>query len=71
MAVSRSPVEFLMRKGLIEETFSPAPRLDVGALLVNTIPLADPPLASQRVLRQYDLHADRGLTRPWPNQDLE
>lgn len=71
MAVSRSPLEFLRRQGLQDETLRPAPRLDIAALLIHTYPLASPPMPSQTVLRaaEGDDPPDRGLSRPWPSTD--
>lgn len=69
MAQSRNPVEYLRRHGMADEPAGPKPRLDLAALLVHTLPLADPnPPAS--VLRQFegDPIPDRGPIRPWPGQ---
>jgi len=69
MAISRNPVEYLRRKGLVTEPARPKPRLDISALLVHTIPLATPKPV-EHVLRQLegDAPADHGLTQPWPGQ---
>ncbi len=67
---SRSSLEILRRSGLSDEPIGPRPRLDLGGLLVHTIPLG-PPKPSFGVL--LDLEGDpppnRGITRPWPEPD--
>lgn len=70
MAVSRSALEFLRRKGLVGEDSRPRPRLDVTALLVHTVPLTSPPLPAQGVLEGFEgvPPPDRGASRPWPGQ---
>lgn len=70
MAVSRNPVEYLKRHGLVDEPARPRPRLDVNALLVHTIPLSSPPKPTQKVLEGFegDPPPDRGTARPWPSQ---
>lgn len=70
MAVTRNPVEYLRRKGLLMEHARPKPRLDVRALRVHTIPVADPPYPQAGVLTQFEgaPPPDRGLARPWPGQ---
>lgn len=69
MTVSRNPVEFLRRHAFVNEPPQPKPRLDVGALLVHTIPLAKPKPA-QEVLQQFEgmPPPDRGTARAWPDQ---
>jgi hypothetical protein len=69
--VSRSPLELLRRLNLSDESLRPAPRLDVSALKVHTVPLASPPMPSQDVLRTFegDPPPDRtGPAQPWPGQ---
>jgi hypothetical protein len=70
MAISRSAVEYLRRKGIAGEQLRPRPRLDVTALLVHTVPLPSPPLPGERELRGFEgcPPPDRGGTRPWPGQ---
>ncbi len=70
MIITRNPVEYMRRKGLVEEPAQPKPRLDVRALLVNTIPIADPPYPVANVLKDFEgvPPPDRGGTRPWPGQ---
>lgn len=70
MIVSRNPVEYLKRKGLVDEPARPSPRLDVDALLVHTIPLTSPPRPTQAVLETFEGEPppDRGTARPWPAQ---
>jgi len=70
MAVSRNPVEYMRRKGLVVENARPKQRLDIRALLVHTIPLANPPKPVEGVLTQFEgaPPPDRGLARPWPGQ---
>lgn len=72
MATSRSAVEFMRRAGMHPALANPAPRLNVGDLLVHTIPL-DTPKPSQDALAVYegDPPPDRGDTRPWPDQGLQ
>lgn len=67
--VSRNPVEFLRRHGLVNESTSPAPRLDLSALLVNSIPMTKP-YPAQSVLKSFegDPSPDRSASRPWPDQ---
>jgi hypothetical protein len=69
MAKSRSAFIFLQREGIIDETMSPAPRLNVTDMLVNTIPLTPPHEPSQGVLRDLTGYPtpDRLLIKPWPN----
>lgn len=67
---SRNPFPFLERLGIFGAFSRPAPRLDVGALLVHRIPL-QPPLPSADVLRAFvagEPPPDRGETGPWPPQ---
>lgn len=68
MAFSRSALSFVRRYGLLDESMRPAPRLDETVLRVHTVPLANPPLPSQLVLRDLDgdPRPDRNVTRPWP-----
>lgn len=68
MPKSRSALGYLARKGLVDATPRPAPRLDVAALLVHTMPLSSPPQPSRNVLQQFegDPSPDRIGTRPWP-----
>lgn len=70
MALSRNPVEFLRRNGLVDEPPRPNPRLDLRALRVHTYPLSAPPKPAAAVLVEYEGHPppDRGGARPWPNQ---
>lgn len=81
MAVSRSALEYLRRRGLVHEDIRPRPRQNFTDLLVHTVPLDSPPAPSQPVLRSYEQGAvagyaqlveqeppDRGGTRPWPGQ---
>jgi hypothetical protein len=70
MALSRNPVFYLKRKGIVDEPARPRPRFDPMALLVNTIPLASPPMPIAAVLASFEGNppADRGLTTPWPGQ---
>jgi hypothetical protein len=70
MATSRSPREFLERRGLFRAHVPPRPRLDVDALLVHTAPLQTPPHPEQRVLRHLEGEPppDRQETQPWPDQ---
>lgn len=65
---SRSPLAFIRRSALLEaESLRPAPRLDTGALLVNTVPLVNPQKI-EAVLPSYEgaPPPDRGVSRPWP-----
>lgn len=73
MIVSRNPVEYLKRHGLVLEPARPSPRLDVNALLVHSIPLRSPPKPTQKVLQEFegDPIPDRGTARPWPTQQTE
>lgn len=73
MPISRNPVFFLKRKGIVDEPARPRPRFDPMALLVHTIPLAEPPMPVQDVLADLEgaPPADRGLTTPWPGQSEE
>lgn len=68
MGATRSPIEFLQRAGLVDETRQPASRLDVGALLINFLPLEETQ-QHRRVLQGYEgaPPPDRGPTRPWPS----
>lgn len=70
MVVSRNPVEYLRRHGVVPEPARPRPRLDVQALLVHTVPLRSPPRPAQRVLETFEGRRppDRGVARPWPAQ---
>jgi hypothetical protein len=70
MPLSRNPVYFLKRKGIVYEPARPRPRFDVRALLVHTMPLSSPPKPSEPVLEQFegDPPPDREITRPWPGQ---
>jgi hypothetical protein len=68
--VSRSALQFLRRVGLADESPRPAPRLDLSALLIHTIPVPSPPLPPPEVLRTFEglPPPDRDLSRPWPGQ---
>lgn len=70
MGVSRNPVEYLRRHGLVDEPARPKPRLDLQALLVHTVPIPDPPKPDAKVLMQFEglPIPDRGTARPWPSQ---
>jgi hypothetical protein len=70
MANSRSPREFLERRGIVPAHVPPRPRLDIRDLLVNTEPLDVPPEPEQKVLRQLEGEPppDRQEARPWPDQ---
>lgn len=72
MSESRSPTEFMLRSGIITETRQPCPRLDVGSLLINYVPLEDTQLSTE-ALQEYqgDPSPDRGPTRPWPSAESE
>lgn len=69
MPVSRSPVEFLQRHGLVDETLQPASRLAPEDLLVNFLPLHAPPQPAQSILRacEGEPPPDRGTAQPWPH----
>jgi hypothetical protein len=66
--VSRSPFEFLQRHGITDELTRPAPRLALGDLLVQQLPLSSPPQPAASVLRAYEgtPPPDRAAARPWP-----
>lgn len=51
------------------EPTRPAPRFDVAALLIHTLPLSKPKPA-QCVLQEFEgtPSPDRGPSRPWPDQ---
>ncbi len=69
LTISRNPVEYLKRKGLVSEPARPRARLDLRALRVHTVPLSAPkPQAC--VLEQFegDPAPDRGTARPWPGE---
>jgi hypothetical protein len=68
MPISHSAVPFMLRAGIIDETFSPAPRLNVTDLLINRIPVSNL-LGAQNSLRSYEgmPAPNRGATHPWPS----
>ena len=68
MVISRNPLQFLRRHGLVDEPVRPRPRLDVMGLLVHTIPLASPPKPPHTIMRQAmgDPPPDRPMTQAWP-----
>lgn len=70
MAVSRNPVQYLRRHGMVDEPARPRPRLDVSALLVHSVPLGSPPKPTAGVLLGFEGNPipDRGTARPWPGQ---
>jgi hypothetical protein len=74
MAVSRSALEWLRRRGMVDENIRPTPRLNATDLLVHTLPIDSPPRPSQPVLRSFEggnygeSPPDRNETRPWPGQ---
>lgn len=70
MAVSRSALEYLRRRGLIEDGLRPRPRLAIEDLKVHTVPLSSPPMPSMPVLQDFEgmPPPDRGASRPWPGQ---
>ena len=74
MTASRSALEFLRRRGLVDENLRPTPRLNATDLLIHTIPMGTPPRPTQSVLRSYEggeageAPPDRNETRPWPGQ---
>lgn len=71
--ITRNPVPFLKRNGIVSEPMQHKPRLDVRALLVHSIPLRNGTTPSATVLRKLegDPPPDRGATRPWPSQGIE
>ena len=70
MPISHSPLEFIRRHGLLEESVQPHPRLNLRGLRVHTVPISEPPLPKAITLQEYEgvPPPDRGLTRPWPHQ---
>jgi len=70
MAVSRSALDFLRRKGLVTDMLRPGPRLNVSQLLVHTVPIPSPPKPLPHLLTGFegDPPPDRGMSRPWPGQ---
>ena len=66
--ISRDPYEFLVRARLIDDPRPPAPRFQPEALLINFVPLEDPPGPDTSVLGSYEglPPADRVTTVPWP-----
>lgn len=73
MAITRNPIEYMRRHGLVDEPARPRPRLDVGALLVHSVPLSSPPKPAQSVLEGFEGNPppDRGTARAWPGQLTE
>lgn len=71
MPASRSAAAYMARKGISDETLRPAPRLDLAALLVHTVPLDSPPRPPPYVLQDYEGNPspDRIGTRPWPDNE--
>ena len=71
--MSRNPVPFLKRRGIVSETMQPKPRLNVQALLVHSLPLTNGATPSATVLRLLEgsPSPDRGGTQPWPSQPVE
>lgn len=71
MAFSRSALDFIRRKGLLDESLQPAPRLNVTDLKVHTYPLGGSPRPAQSVLRDFegDPAPDRNISRPWPRPE--
>lgn len=71
MGLSRSPVEYLRRHGLLTEAQRPRPRIDVSALLVHTVPLSSPPKPAQGVVEGFEgiPPPDRGVTRGRPGTE--
>lgn len=67
MAFSRNPTEYLERHGLVNASWPPRPRLDVTSLKVNVLALGKP-YPKQAVLEDYESPADRGVSKPWPDQ---
>ncbi len=67
--ISKNPMEYMIRHGIVSEHARPSPRLNVSALLVHTIPL-HPPKPAQPVLCQLegDPSPDRGGVIPWAAQ---
>ncbi len=65
---SRSGLELLVRLKIIDEPVRPTPRLCIEDLLVERLPLDDPPLPSRDVMRRLEgtPQPDRQGTRPWP-----
>ena len=70
MGITRNPVEYLRRRGIVQESARLKPRLDIMGLLVHTIPLSNPPKPVQSVLESFggDPEPDRGQARAWPGQ---
>lgn len=67
MPVSRSPLEFLRRNGLMPTPRSSLPRLDTARLRVHTIPLKPDQIDPGLVLdASGDPPPDRGITDVWP-----
>lgn len=67
MASSRSARPFQERLGLARTRSLPLPRLDLGALKINTLPLDSPfPAPLSRLEVEGSPPPDRGVTRAWP-----
>ena len=67
MPVSRSPINFLERNGVIPTLRSQKPRLDPKRLRVHTVPLGTPvPAPYQMLDTPGDPPPDRGKIDPWP-----
>lgn len=70
MSVSRSALEFLRRRGLVDENLRPTCRLNLTDLLVHTVPIIQP-LPTQEIRRSFeggacgDSPPDRNVTHPW------
>lgn len=71
LIVSRNPIEYMRRRGLVVAAIRPSPRLDQSALRVVTYPVP-PEKASMAVLRSLEGGGppDRGRIRPWPAQTV-
>ena len=67
MAVSRNPIPFLERTGLVKTRRHPVPRLDTVRMAVRDLPFEDPAPRPESLLDVAGhLPSDRGVTGPWP-----
>lgn len=67
MAISRSPIPFLERKGLIPTRRYPVPRLDLVRVAADNLPLDNPPQNPGAMLDAQGFPSpDRGKLDPWP-----
>lgn len=65
--ISKSPIRFMERRGLIQTERAPVPRVAPDLCIVHNMPLKPPLPDPQLLLAAEGIIPDRGLTTQWPH----